>query len=395
MQLPEPVVLLIPLIEIKGAHMNHHVRSICIFISLSLLPDIAMAGDQCVELLKHGLRDYVQVKQGASQASEIRDDICTQYSQARKAAGGVRAGASYGLFSGSVSVSWDQLEQIGSMMCASQYAATAAESSLDKMTAIISPEATSAFKACMESNKRGIQYSVQFTEKFDSRATVQLEYVKADSSVARVQRIVTSDGITCDGDLWRIRDGGEIGRQGGKSMTCTRRYQERPFRDGPDLVLAKASSITIMTNVERGNIVIPFGEVGVRPPPPSSSAVLMSQFPPGVILAWYDKGIPAGWALCDGRNGTPDLRQRFLRGSESTAVGGLGGQENHDHKVTSRLKQGPLKGSDWRWGDTPWSPGPNPARGTDLTEEATSSVSSNLPPYIDVLYIMRLKHSNL
>lgn len=28
--------------------------------------------------------------------------------------------------------------------------------------------------------------------------------------------------------------------------------------------------------------------------------------------------IPAGWALCDGNNGTPDLRDRFVLGAGST-----------------------------------------------------------------------------
>lgn len=36
--------------------------------------------------------------------------------------------------------------------------------------------------------------------------------------------------------------------------------------------------------------------------------------------------IPAGWALCNGSNGTPDLRNRFIVGAGSTyAVGNTGG----------------------------------------------------------------------
>ena len=35
----------------------------------------------------------------------------------------------------------------------------------------------------------------------------------------------------------------------------------------------------------------------------------------GIIVAWSGSvaNIPTGWALCDGTNGTPDLRGRFLR----------------------------------------------------------------------------------
>ena len=38
--------------------------------------------------------------------------------------------------------------------------------------------------------------------------------------------------------------------------------------------------------------------------------------PKGIILAWNGTAsdIPTGWALCDGNNGTPDLRHRFIFG---------------------------------------------------------------------------------
>ena len=37
--------------------------------------------------------------------------------------------------------------------------------------------------------------------------------------------------------------------------------------------------------------------------------------PAGIIVAWSGKDVPFGWALCDGTNGTPDLRDKFLVGS--------------------------------------------------------------------------------
>jgi hypothetical protein len=41
-----------------------------------------------------------------------------------------------------------------------------------------------------------------------------------------------------------------------------------------------------------------------------------SLVPKGAILMWNGKrsSIPSGWALCDGSNGTPDLRSRFIVG---------------------------------------------------------------------------------
>jgi len=35
----------------------------------------------------------------------------------------------------------------------------------------------------------------------------------------------------------------------------------------------------------------------------------------GIIVMWSGSNVPSGWTLCDGTNGTPDLRGRFVLGS--------------------------------------------------------------------------------
>ena len=53
--------------------------------------------------------------------------------------------------------------------------------------------------------------------------------------------------------------------------------------------------------------------------------------PTGIITLWSgaSDAIPTGWALCNGENGTPDLRGRFIVGAGDTyAVGDTGGSEN-------------------------------------------------------------------
>jgi hypothetical protein len=53
--------------------------------------------------------------------------------------------------------------------------------------------------------------------------------------------------------------------------------------------------------------------------------------PAGVITMWSGSSasIPAGWTLCNGSNGTPDLRSRFVVGATGTwAVGATGGESS-------------------------------------------------------------------
>ena len=46
----------------------------------------------------------------------------------------------------------------------------------------------------------------------------------------------------------------------------------------------------------------------------------LDKFTRGTILLWYGnlKNIPTGWAVCDGQNGTPDMRDRFAEGAGGT-----------------------------------------------------------------------------
>jgi len=54
--------------------------------------------------------------------------------------------------------------------------------------------------------------------------------------------------------------------------------------------------------------------------------------PKNAIIMWSGAidQIPEGWALCDGTNGTPNLRDRFVVGAGNTySVGSYGGETQH------------------------------------------------------------------
>lgn len=73
---------------------------------------------------------------------------------------------------------------------------------------------------------------------------------------------------------------------------------------------------------------------------------LLPLMPTGAIILWYGAlgGVPSGWQLCDGTNGTPDLRDKFVVGAGGAyapdATGGeattnislnTGAAGGHDH----------------------------------------------------------------
>lgn len=84
---------------------------------------------------------------------------------------------------------------------------------------------------------------------------------------------------------------------------------------------------------------------GCEPPTVGGSPILtessfdpQSVFTAGMIVMFYGdvNDIPAGWALCDGNNGRPDLRNRFIVGVGSDyVIGDTGGDDLLTGLVTS------------------------------------------------------------
>lgn len=68
----------------------------------------------------------------------------------------------------------------------------------------------------------------------------------------------------------------------------------------------------------------------------AASALLVA----GMIVHWYGlaASCPAGWAICDGTNGTPDLRDRFIVGAGNTyALSNSGGSTSQTVTVDAHV----------------------------------------------------------
>lgn len=93
---------------------------------------------------------------------------------------------------------------------------------------------------------------------------------------------------------------------------------------------------TLIGSSERGDILYFNGTNWVKLPHGTNGQYLQSQghdanprwatvttIPSGIISLWYGTiaSIPSGWALCDGTNGTPDLRDKFIVGAKQDDSG--------------------------------------------------------------------------
>lgn len=159
-----------------------------------------------------------------------------------------------------------------------------------------------------------------------------------------------------------------------------------------------------------------YGIVGVQ-------SAVGTTIPTGLISLWYgDIGsVPSGWYLCDGANGTPDLRDRFVVGAGSTyAVAATGGNATntlitanlpdhvhtgttgnntsiaHTHSTGAFLGNFTYAGG----GSTAGSAGSGTTGSTEppshthtfstsTTVNAASTPISNIPPYYALAYVMK------
>jgi len=141
--------------------------------------------------------------------------------------------------------------------------------------------------------------------------------------------------------------------------------------------------------------------------------------PSGCIMMWSSSigSIPSGWYLCDGTNGTPDLRDRFIVAAGSTySVAQSGGSADsivvsHTHAATSVVTDpghthvvpltntnAPSNGSGNLTGNND-TPTPYPVTSNSNTtgitvattnaSSGTSGTNANLPPYYALAFIMK------
>lgn len=134
--------------------------------------------------------------------------------------------------------------------------------------------------------------------------------------------------------------------------------------------------------------------------------LLNAAIPKGSIIAWNGdvNNIPTGWALCNGQNGTPDLRGKFILGynrdRSDRQMNNIGGAE----KVVLTVDQMPPHTHEMAmWSDCSCGGGDCSCGFDDINKpvegkrnHGVSSVTGkaaeheNMPPYFVLAFIMKL-----
>ena len=138
--------------------------------------------------------------------------------------------------------------------------------------------------------------------------------------------------------------------------------------------------------------------------------------PIGGIIMWSGTiaNIPSGWAFCNGSNGTPDLRDRFIisansdsTGAKTNVTGALtqsGGSKDavvvshthaitdpgHSHTYNYRVQLANQSGSSTPcWARDTTATTTSNTTGISINSNGVDGTNKNLPPYYALAYIMR------
>lgn len=107
----------------------------------------------------------------------------------------------------------------------------------------------------------------------------------------------------------------------------------------------------------------------------------------GIVTIWKGtiETIPDGWLICDGNNGTPDLRDRFIMpAGDVYNCGDRGGSLWHGHPFTMDPHDHFLPGGGYIQIGIDF--------GVDSSHEVVTGVAVDtwlLPPYKSLVYIMQ------
>jgi microcystin-dependent protein len=242
-----------------------------------------------------------------------------------------------------------------------------------------------------------------------------------------------SAGVSLQGGLGNVFLGGRAGlrnksgslnvfigsRAGSDEMGSERLYIENTPSSSP-LIYGEFDNDLVRINGDldvTGGIAVNGTEVINNSGQWVGPVSISSGVPPGAIVMWSGSSstIPAGWALCDGTGGTPDLRGRFVVGLDPgdpdyQNMGATGGQKevtlttdqmpshSHGNRVNSGYGSSRSAANTYAAGMTYAassyrslrSSATNHTNTNEIVPEGGGQAHENRPPYFVLAFIIKL-----
>ena len=347
-------------------------REILAFSLSAFCGAVSAQENGCGGLLKQGIYDYFRDSNVTSSASAMRSEVSRAMEKLDQDTKSSNIGASYGLFSGSVSVSAAQLRAMSEAFSQNISEEKSQRANVEKTASVINGAALDAWRQCVDRYADGLRVStdapddpfapVSFTVRYvappgvDQKLTVYPLQITEPSAFSCSWAIPAAGPKVDVGRAFQLADGNSV------VLDCLRKRPEPANKIvtlGGRSYYALPARISISTS--RGSATRPFAGV-----PAPAAAFLTAPTPIGTVLAFAGTNAPPGWKFCDGSSLRadefkdlfevlsytyggdpslrtfllPDLRGRFVRGLNGNA--GMGDDRDSD---TSR-KLGSLQ---------PWS----------------------------------------
>lgn len=338
-------------------------------------------GSPCDAVLRAGVYDFLRQEASGYKFSEYQNEIQRVYNEYQKDAQSGNIQAEYKLFSGSVSLSREQIKAIGSALFSKEIRIDQVQNDTLYLRQTISEAPIEAWSKCITANTDGLKVETNFGSNFEGPLTIQLRYTGTKGQSIQISTVTVRGGLSnCSGSLKSVLNTNKpvMLSSSWVSLSCARAFASKPIQDRDRSIWSRASSVEIET--EAGTVVRTLGPIFASKRTPSLESEVSSLkaalgMLKGTIAFFSTPDCPKGWDRENTLNGrypvgvNPDSKANVGK-----AVGqALLNEENrpagqHTHLFTDSNvtydNPDPARGIKQQKGD-PWGPNTT-GRNTEL-----------------------------
>jgi hypothetical protein len=287
----------------------------------------------CVNIYRGNVSNVLVDYSGYEKNSDFLNDICEEYNYLSSKSTEKSGGATVPIpkFPISAKGKFSELEvlQIGRVYCEKTTNKEDLSTVLQNLRIFPNVGAMTAFNSCLSLANRNIRIEIVPSEN-DAQISITLTAMAGVSmEFSGPLTISPPEAFACTNSLSEIKAGDKLGGDGlgsdSRSMICTRKIKTAG-------TLVSADSAQILIPLSYGAVVYSVSELNYETIELKKAAEMVEYFglPDGIVASFNLEECPKGWVPANGKNGTVDVRDRFI----------LGLSEADEHARTVGLSHG-------------------------------------------------------